>query len=79
MKKTYIKPEMSFESFELSTSVSAGCETKVDYTDQYSCQLYDDATKKWLFWNDCQTNLSAAARSSWCYDVPVDSNQTFTS
>lgn len=27
MKKTYVKPELSFESFELSASIATGCGT----------------------------------------------------
>lgn len=77
MKKAYKKPQMMFESFELSTSVATGCETKVDYNDDQSCQVYDDNTGKWLFWEHCVSTLSA--RSSWCYDIPTGNNQTFTS
>lgn len=35
MKKSYSKPDISFEGFSLSTSIAAGCEEKpVNLTDQ---------------------------------------------
>lgn len=66
MKKTYTKPQMYFESFELTTSVSAGCIVLANYTDDEQCSVYDSDTGKWLFTDYCN---SRTRTRSICYHV----------
>lgn len=39
MKKTYVKPEIIFESFSLSQSIAAGCEVKTNTPSSGQCGL----------------------------------------
>ena len=36
MKKTYCKPQIAFESFELTSSIAAGCAIPANHNDQKS-------------------------------------------
>ncbi len=39
MKKTYLKPQITFESFSLSTCIAGTCGIKTDLQSQYVCGL----------------------------------------
>ena len=79
MKKTYTKPEMSFESFELSTSVAAGCSGATQNYEWFKCAI-DIGDGKTLFVNlgDCTVigDLfpNQYAEDYPCYDNSQNSN-----
>lgn len=69
MKKAYSKPQIVFESFELTTSIAAGCSIIISKEDI-------DIEQSWnpgLFTDDM--NCSSVN----CYHVPGDSDAIFTS
>lgn len=77
MKKTYVKPEVYFESFELSANIATGCEVPLGHS-QTDCRkiLGDFGSLDNVFVNGCQLNLEDP---SFCYHVPYADNKLFTS
>lgn len=78
MKKTYVKPELYFENFELSTNIAAGCVYKTGHA-QDVC-AYTSGGKK-IFVQEvaaCETTTQDETWNSLCYHNPNDSN-LFTS
>lgn len=80
MKKDYVKPQIAYESFQLSTSIAATCALLGAESAQYICPVYDK-----------ENNLSYFADSTVlceivpvngmtpCYDVPSESWMVFSS
>lgn len=78
MKKTYVKPEVYFESFELSANIATGCSTitKTLNEDQ-QCAYHDGFEVIFLEKNSgCTTK---ATEDRLCYHNPHDGNKLFTS
>ena len=71
MKKTYVKPQIAYESFQLSTSIANGCELYPTNLAQYVCPVEDPDTGFSLF-ADNQASLcdTVPANGKICYDVP---------
>jgi hypothetical protein len=81
MKKTYEKPEVYFESFELSTSIATGCEYKTNHA--MNICTYDLGSLGNVF-VDSTTNCNdiKAQGGKWqniCYHLPSDQSNLFTS
>lgn len=76
MKKSYIKPEIVFENFSLSTNIAAGCEI----TDPQDPQLLVPLPtgNAYLFTESCSYNInniggeSSPAYDGICYHVLQD-------
>ncbi len=70
MKKIYVKPEIKFESFELSTSIAASCKVEADselkeaYRQELEAGFHSDST--------CNIYIE-------CYHVPDESTGLFAS
>lgn len=81
MKKTYVKPEVYFESFELSTSIATGCEYKTDHA-MNQC-VYDIAGGRNVFVDEntnCKdVKVPGGSYGSVCYHVPAETSNLFTS
>jgi len=77
MKKQYVKPELYFENFELSTSIAA-CEYKTKLPSKGSCG-FDDGNAIIFVSNltGCDTTDDGSGKI--CYDNPLDSNNLFSS
>ena len=69
MKKTYSKPQIVFESFELTTSIAAGCSVILSKEDIETEKSWDPG----LFTDEM--NCSSVD----CYHVPSNSGAIFTS
>lgn len=90
MKKAYIKPEIIFEDFTLSTNIAAGCEVIVNQA-MYQCpyQAGRGSNTKNVFTDEyggCEWSegviYEADGTPSYngvCYHVPMESNNLFTS
>ena len=80
MKKTYVKPQIAYESFQLSTSIAASCAFLSTGAVQYVCPVVDPDTNFKLFADDpaslCDT---VPANSKICYDVPTENWNVFSS
>lgn len=84
MKKIYSKPQIVFDSFELSQSIAAGCEYKSNHA-YGSCALDVDEPG----WNtttlfvsgvgDCSTKTQDGVYNGICYHVPTDDKNVFSS
>ena len=81
MKKAYIKPEIMFEDFTLTTNIAAGCEVKTNTPTQGTCGLpmsnggsvFVDST------TGCNIPVGNNAYNNTCYDVPTPDNTLFHS
>lgn len=81
MKKAYVKPELYFENFELSTSIAAGCEQLIKNSTRGSCALILDS-RRHVFLDgvaDCTTKQVDGENGYACYHVPVTTNNLFNS
>ena len=71
MKKTYVKPQIAYESFQLSTSIAAGCQHEfVLPATEYVCPVEDPDTG-WLLYAESATSPcdTAAGGEKFCYHV----------
>lgn len=70
MKKAYSAPEILFEDFALSTSISAGCEFKTDLQAKGDCGYF---TRNGIVFMDTVSGCKYHAPDvddSLCYHVP---------
>lgn len=82
MKKIYSKPEITFESFSLSTNIAAGCETKTNTPSQMQCGYGADDFGRPLFVQEasgCLIKVPENAGDTLCYHVPTETNNLFNS
>lgn len=80
MKKTYMKPRVSFEDFSLNTSIAAGCERITENHKQWECavQFGPDiifGTEMTL----CEYKISLDDYDFICYHNPTTDNNLFNS
>lgn len=80
MKKTYVKPEIMFESFALATNIAAGCEKIIDTQSQNQCGI-DMGGGKTIFISSsiCTTVQSDGIYNGFCYHVPTEDKNIFNS
>lgn len=78
MKKTYVKPEVYFESFELSANIATGCEISINHTVGACWQGVEGFQEFKIFVesNSCKTTPD---ENGLCYHSPTDANNIFTS
>lgn len=81
MKKTYVKPFASFESFELSSSIAGTCVAKTNHA-MYQCGLRDETLPgEVVFFTDgvaqCTQEPQDGDPNKGCYQGP--SGNLFTS
>ena len=81
MKKSYVKPQVFFEDFHLSTSIAAGCE----YTTNHAMNVcvYEITGGRNVFVDErTSCNDIKAPGGDYgavCYHVPSDTSNLFTS
>ena len=78
MKKQYIKPNISFDCFKLSESISAGCELLGSNSAQYVCPVLDEESGWTIFTNQCEYG-PPNGNDSICYHVPFANSNVFLS
>lgn len=82
MKKTYVKPEVYFESFELSTNIATGCEYKTGFAiNECTYKLPGGLGNVFVNENTQCYDIKAPDQSygSVCYQVPAEASNLFTS
>ena len=86
MKKTYKKPEISFESFLMSTNIAGNCEgPAVGNPSRGSCGIPGSAPGMNLFSatidgpNGCQIPSVDDPNDKFCYHNPTEYNNLFNS
>ena len=78
MKKTYSKPQIVFDSFELSQSIAAGCEVITNQA-QGVCPLIDDESGWTLLADTSCKKTPPTGTDEICYDVPAESYNVYSS
>lgn len=78
MKKTYVKPQIVFESFQLSTSIAASCDLLGSQSAQYVCPVTDPETEFTIFTELCDT-VPVGGNDSICYNVSEQNWTVFSS
>lgn len=80
MKKTYAKPQIVFESFQLTANIAGDCNTRPNSADEATCGYYDNG---WIvFQNSAVCNFPAGPdgkHNGLCYHVPTGDISVFTS
>lgn len=85
MKKVYEKPEIMFESFILSTNIAAGCEIVIDNHSSGSCGYeYEGGSGTTMFTvalgeKICNIPIDDDEKNTFCYHVPIQTNNLFNS
>ncbi len=78
MKKTYNKPQIVFESFEITTSIAAGCMFLTDTkSDSNSCSYTENGVT--IFTSKDVCGMDDTDAKGFCYHVPTDSYVIFNS
>ena len=81
MKKEYSKPNVIFEDFSLSTSVSLNCEVDVNFA-RGSCGRISVSPGVYIFTADmtgCTTGYKREEHNGVCYHNPTETNNMFNS
>lgn len=81
MKKTYAKPDIYFENFELSESIAAGCEYVSPFQWQ-DCPVYDPDMEITIFQksiNGCSWTEDDGEYSTICYHTLEQPDTLFSS
>lgn len=82
MKKQYVKPDIMFENFALSTSIAAGCDVIIDNQAAKQCGLSWGKGHVFLLnVNGCTIKAEDGSvdYDEICYNVPLDTNDMFNS
>lgn len=82
MKKLYIKPEIMFESFSLSTNIAGDCEEKTNNPTNGTCGMDFSGFKVFMHdmngCSDIKVN-DGESFNGLCYDTPTADNNLFNS
>lgn len=76
MKKTYVKPEVYFESFELSASIADNCGTPLNLNQDTCREIFGDYRDKVFSQGSCDMNPD---QLNFCYHVPLEGSKLFAS
>ena len=85
MKKAYMKPEIVFESFSMSTNIAAGCEVQTDTPSENACGVLFSGLNVFLEgMQGCEDfqvkNEGGDGRyGNLCYHIPTGEQNLFTS
>lgn len=82
MTEKYVKPQIIFEEFSLSTNIAAGCNRIVDNQSKGVCAfvgtgnivVFDNQVGK-----ACVYKVDTDNWDGFCYHVPTDTNDLFNS
>ncbi len=78
MKKNYVKPHVYFEDFRLSTSIAGGCAWTASFAENNCPVKVPGTPETYITDNNC-TFTVPATNDKFCYHVPVDSKNVFSS
>ena len=83
MKKTYVKPQVYFEDFQLSASIAGNCGNKDGalHADANTCRFDTKGFFGVLFLTEhsCEHTPQDDDLTTVCYDNPNDANRLFAS
>lgn len=77
MKKPYMKPKIVFESFSMSTSIAAGCDTIIDAPSAGTCGFeYEGGYGQTIFTKQAGTDVCQLGvedgNNGYCYHTPTE-------
>lgn len=76
MKKTYVKPEVYFESFELSASIADNCGKPLNLIQDTCRDIFGDYRNNVFSQGSCDMNPD---QLGFCYHVPLEGSKLFAS
>lgn len=76
MKKTYVKPEVYFESFELSASIADNCGKPLNLNQDTCRDIFGDYRNNVFSQGSCDMNPD---QLGFCYHVPLEGAKLFAS
>ena len=86
MKKVYVKPEIVFESFTLSTNIAGDCERIVGNPSKGTCGVLGNVRGEDNIFastvggvDGCQIWNDTDKHDGFCYHVPTESTNLFNS
>ena len=79
MKKSYIKPTITFESLAVSSSVAAGCALISTNTAEYMCPVIDEESGWTIFSDNAVCMFMPGPGDTICYDIPLANSNIFES
>lgn len=80
MKKAYMKPEILFESFALSTNIAGDCEKDVGHPTKDACGIPTTSGDTVFVADICDIPLNPDDEyDGFCYHVPFEQNNFFNS
>lgn len=82
MKKTYVRPEVYFENFELSTNIATGCSAGYDHNNTNfgtpdQCALFFGNDRVFVAAPIC--DIPKDPQVDYCYHVPTANDSVFSS
>ena len=82
MKKTYAKPQIVFESFQLTANIAGDCNTKPNIANEATCGYIDD--NGWIIFQNSAVCIHVQVGpdgeyNGLCYRVPTGDMSVFTS
>ncbi len=79
MKKSYIKPIITFESLAVAANVSSGCALLSTNSAEYMCPVIDEESGWTLFSDYANCMLVPGPDDTICYDIPLANSNVFSS
>lgn len=81
MKKTYCKPQIAFEDFELCANIANTCGISAGPSDVQQCGFYLPGFGKIFFrdYNICDRKVWVDGQYSCCYHIPQENLRLFNS
>ena len=79
MKKQYVKPELYFENFELSTSIAATCTAISTLQSKETLCAYNDGVEVIFLVGNANCQTTDDGKGKYCYDVFNGEDVVFSS
>lgn len=81
MKKTYVKPNAIFESFELSANIAVGCEYRTNHAKNDCVYYLNNGRNVFVDVNTNCRDITAPGQDygAVCYHIPSEQSNLFTS
>lgn len=76
-KKKYMKPDLEFVNFVMSSSIAGTCKYEAEHADGNSCTFRDN---EWIFFSSINDACDWPPEDGkYCYHVPTDNQNIFSS
>ena len=79
MKKSYIKPTITFECLAVSANIASGCAFISTNSAEYICPVTDEESGWTIFSNNAMCMIVPGPGDTICYDIPLANSNVFES